>query len=693
MAVITVSSLLLAFMLFYFYTGGGMLMIMMALVFFLLTAFLVSLLFYRIYSRPLIKSWIKGERRIKMQTRKQFADFMDDLPLGVFIKDENSRSVYLNKYMDTVFGKSNCIGKTPYNIFDSDTADRVCKEDKRVLKGENVMVEEALTDKNGKSRVYMTHKFLMQEEDADPMVGGISIEITRRREAEYKLRILGRAIRNSPVCVVITDPEGYIEFVNPAFVNSTGYSFAEVMGKNTRLINSEKHDKYFFRDMWTTINKGDDWQGEILNRKKDGTLFWELVNISSVKNKEGKITHFVAIKDNISKRKQMEADLLEAKEEAEESDRLKSAFLANMSHEIRTPMNAIVGLSSLLSDPGLPLSERNGFSSVIQENSNVLLQLIDDIVDISKIEAGQIVMRPAHCEVNSLLSDIYESFVLLVRDKKEKLQLSLKTDYPGEKLYTVTDASRLRQVIANLISNALKFTERGEIEFGCSKDGKGHIKFFVKDTGIGIPREKHRLIFDRFRQADDSRTRNHQGAGLGLSISKSLVELLGGSIWVESEEGKGSEFYFTIPLQGSDDEHPVDKKEILTPPDLTGRSILVVEDIEVNYRLIKEFLRKTGADILWAKTGLQALELCHDHSELSLVLLDLNLPDIHGKDVLPEIKKLRRNLPVIIQTAYTMDGEREQCYKAGCEGFITKPIRKEQLVEAMRDCIFQNNHD
>jgi PAS domain S-box-containing protein len=686
--VITTAVGLLGYVLHISLQTGSTAIIIIILLISLILAFMVSLLFYYFYSRPLIKFWCRAEQHARVQTRKQFADFMDDLPLGVFIKDDKSKAVYLNKYMDTVFGKSNCMGKSPYNIYDRTTADRVMSEDKRVLAGENVMIEESLTDKNGRNRVYMTHKFLMQEEDSDPLIGGISIEITRRREAEYKLRILSKAIRNSPVCVIITDPGGMIEYVNPAFVNSTGYSFAEVMGENTRIINSGRHEKQFFSDMWSVIKQGQDWQGEILNKKKDGSLFWELVNISSVKNNVGEITHFVAIKDNISKRKHMEEELLRAKEKAEDSDRLKSAFLANMSHEIRTPMNAIVGLSSLLSDPELPLSERAGFSSIIQENSNVLLQLIDDIVDVSKIEAGQIKIRPAVCEINALLTEIHESYTLQIRNKGDKVKLLLNKSLNGQKQYTITDSYRLRQVLTNLISNALKFTDQGTVEFGYSIKNENEIQFFVKDTGIGIPADKHDLIFDRFRQADDTSTRYHQGAGLGLSISKSLVELLGGRIWVESARGHGSSFYFTIPMRKSSDKKGTEAQnpELLSIPDLTGKTILVVEDLEVNYTLLEALLKKTGANLPWAENGINALEYFKNNNDISLVLLDLNLPDIHGLDVLMEIKKKHKDLPVIIHTAYAMNGEKEVCLKAGCDGFITKPINLENLVRTIKDC-------
>lgn len=689
MTVILLSSALLVFIFTNLHQEGNLFSTASALLLMITGAFFTSLLLCRFLVQPFSSPAQRGKQNITPEKRKQFADFMDDLPLGVFIKNNQSRAVYINKYMDKVFGESNCMGKTPYNIFDKKTAGRVMDEDRRALRGESVMVEEVITDKHGRERVFMTHKFRMLEENEEPQIGGISIEITRRREAEYKLRILSKAIRNSPVCVIITDPEGNIEYVNPAFVNSTGYSFAEVMGKNMSVINSGRHDESFFRDMWKRIKQGNDWQGEILNRKKDGTLFWELVSISSVVNREGNISHFVAIKDDISNRKQMEEVMRKAKEKAEDSDRLKSAFLANMSHEIRTPMNAIVGLSGLMSDPELPVTERQNFSEIIRENSNLLLQLIDDIVDISKIEAGQINIRPAICDIKSLMADIYESYKLQIKDREDNLRFLLNRDDSPERLYTFTDGQRLRQVIMNLISNALKFTEKGSVQFGCKLTETSEILFYVKDTGIGIPKDKLELIFDRFRQVEETEARNHRGAGLGLSISKSLVELLGGSIWAESEKGKGSCFSFTIPYQ-----HVSASKERSSAtydsgiyPRLPGENILVVEDLEVNYRLIEAMLKKSGASIIRAKTGKDALEMISNGMNISLVLLDLNMPDIHGYDILVEIKKSRENLPVIIQTAYAMNGEKERCRKAGCDNYITKPIQVEQLISAVQECL------
>jgi PAS domain S-box-containing protein len=660
--------------------------------FLLFASFAVSLFFFRICTKPLLKLMYRDEQEVLLKTREQFTGFMDELPIGVFIKDDQSRAVYLNKYMDKVFCKPNCIGKTPYNIFDREIANRVILEDKRALSGESFMVEEVLTDKHGKERIYMTHKFCMWDGQGNKrMIGGISIEITLRREAEYKLRILSQAIKNSPVCVLITDPHGHIEYVNPAFVNSTGYSFAEVMGENMSIINSGNHEKAFFSEMWKKIKSGGDWQGEILNRRKDGTSFWEFVSISSVTNRHGEITHYVAIKDDISKRKLVEEAHKQAKEKAEENDRLKSAFLANMSHEIRTPMNAIVGLSGLMADPELSFEEKENFSAIIKENSDVLLQLIDDIVDISKIEAGQIIMRPAGCNVNALMRDIYDTFKIQIKERENKLKLILNLEELKGEIRTFTDAQRLRQVITNLVSNALKFTDRGSVELGCRMDNETRLLFFVKDTGIGIPKNKHEMIFDRFGQVDDSRTKIHRGAGLGLSISRSLVQLMGGSIWVKSEKGKGAAFFFTVPYRQALPLQEKPEQEVLTWPVLNDRNILLIENRKASYGLTGKMLRKTGAGILRAGTGAQALEIINTVTDLALVLLDLNLPDKDGYDILQEIRKISPDVPVIIQTAYAMNGERERCLKAGCNGYITKPVSIERLIAVIRQCVVENH--
>jgi len=334
--------------------------------------------------------------------------------------------------------------------------------------------------------------------------------------------------------------------VNPKFTEITGYTFEELKGQNPRILKSGEMTAEDYKNIWDTISSGEVWRSEFHNRRKDGELYWEWATMTSIKNEQGEITNYIAIKEDISLRKQMEADLIVAKEKAEESDRLKSAFLANMSHEIRTPLNSIIGFSELLTDPAFEVDQKTEFINHIITNGNNLLNIISDIVDISKIESGEITIRNSVIPVKSLLNNIRDIHLPKVEEKN--LQLKCICSFPEECTKSVfADKERLYQIFNNLISNALKFTSKGYIEIGCRQVGE-MIEFQVSDTGIGIPPDYHHKIFDRFRQVEASYTRKFGGNGLGLAISKNLVELMGGAIWVESEVGKGSTFYFTLPL-------------------------------------------------------------------------------------------------------------------------------------------------
>lgn len=300
-----------------------------------------------------------------------------------------------------------------------------------------------------------------------------------------------------------------------------------------------------YKDLWRTISSGEIWKKELLNRKKDGSLFWESVTLTSIKNDKGIITNYIALKEDINTRKLMEAELIQAKEKAEESDRLKSAFLANMSHEIRTPLNSIIGFSELLNDPDFDEVQKKDFIKAIVENGNSLLVIISDIMDFSMLEARQMKVRKERISVKKMMHDLEHDF----SKKAQAKGLRFITNAPAE-LPDVTiesDLYRIKQIFNNLIGNSLKFTTEGFIEVGF-KIANDNIIFHVKDTGIGISPEFHQAIFERFRQVDTARTRKYGGNGLGLSISKNLVELLGGNIWLNSEPGEFSDFFFTIPL-------------------------------------------------------------------------------------------------------------------------------------------------
>lgn len=370
------------------------------------------------------------------------------------------------------------------------------------------------------------------------------IDLTERKNAEKQVKLLSRAIEQSTVTVVITDKNGNIEYANPKFTEITGYTIAEVQGKSTRLLQSGKQANEFYQNLWNTILSGNDWHGEFQNRKKNGELYWESAVISSILDNQGDIAFFFAVKEDITEKKKMLEDLITSKVKAEESDRLKSAFLANMSHEIRTPMNGILGFADLLKQPNLSGTTKNEYISIIEQSGARLLSIINDIVDISKIESGQMKVSFSETDVNEQIEYIYSFFRPEI--EKKGVKLSLNIALPSKEAVINTDSDKIYAVFINLVKNAIKFTTTGSIELGYEKVDN-FLQFFVRDTGIGIRPHLLNIIFERFRQGSDFLTRNYEGAGLGLSISKAYVEMLGGKIWAESEEKKGSIFYFTIP--------------------------------------------------------------------------------------------------------------------------------------------------
>ncbi len=363
-------------------------------------------------------------------------------------------------------------------------------------------------------------------------------------ELKHGIKTLLKVIERSPVSIIITNALGEIQFVNARFTFSMQYSFDDVKGKNPRIFNSEHHSQEVFELMWKTIRAGNIWHGEFQNRKKDGTVFWENVIISPLIENNGTISNYILIMDDNTERKKISENLVAAKEKAEESDQLKSAFLSNMSHEIRTPMNGIIGFSELLLDPFLESGQIAKFAGIINKSGNRLLSIVEDIMDISKIESCQIQVKKQLLSVNQLINAIQKEYSFKAIEKGIELRLEmLSLQY---ELFIESDETKLSKVLTNFVDNSIKFTHDGYVEIGI-KLTEDFVQFHIKDTGIGIQKEFHDKIFERFRQTESVYTRKYGGIGLGLTISKGLVELLGGTVWFESEPGKGSIFYFSIP--------------------------------------------------------------------------------------------------------------------------------------------------
>jgi signal transduction histidine kinase/CheY-like chemotaxis protein len=401
---------------------------------------------------------------------------------------------------------------------------------------------------------------------------------------------------------------------------------------------------------------------------------------------EGEEFNFVFSR-NITERKISEEKLKNAKDRAEKSDKLKSAFLANMSHEIRTPMNAINGFINLLGDPDITQEQKDEIIELAQSSSNDLLNIINDIIDISKIEADELVVNKSLNYVNPLLQGIYKTYLNdITYIQKENLKLKLELEANSDKIAVFTDSVRFKQIMNNLVGNAIKFTDKGEVVIGykqIKQGGRKLLRFYIKDTGIGITEERLDLIFNRFNHLADDRIRSYKGTGLGLSISKKLVDLLGGQLNVDSEEGVGSVFYFSLPYQMLDNAYTGngEKSVRMAKMNWTGKTILIVEDTPSNYYLIENYLKATGIRIFWAKSGREALDLFKSEGNFDVVLMDIQLPGINGYEATKLIKAHNKRVPIIAQTAYALAGEREHSISEGCDDYIAKPIKKESLLE------------
>ncbi len=408
---------------------------------------------------------------------------------------------------------------------------------------------------------------------------------------------------------------------------------------------------------------------------------------SLLRNIKGDLKTIEGQFSDITLRKQSEMELINAKERAEESDRLKSAFLANMSHEIRTPMNAIIGFTQLLADPNIASNKKKEFIKIITHNGQTLIRLIDDIIDIARIEAGQLNINIAECHLNVLLPELQKQFLEILQTVGKK-NIDIILDIPSEKIICYTDAFRLRQVLSNLIDNAIKFTNEGYIEIGLRKTDDNKLLFFVRDTGIGIPEDKRKLVFDRFRQLEEADTRSYGGTGLGLTISQNLVRMLNGEIHVDSKPGEGSTFYFALPLpilEIDKEFESVQKEDLFDYKNVWKDKIfLVAEDDKYNFRIIEELLRITNVTVIHVWNGKEVIEELRKNNKFDLILMDIRMPVINGLIATQEIRKTYPDIIIIAQTAYANEEDKHLCIAAGCNDYVSKPIDKNQLLNTIR---------
>ncbi|MCX6240091.1 MAG: PAS domain S-box protein [Bacteroidia bacterium] len=518
-------------------------------------------------------------------------------------------------------------------------------------------------------------------------------DITERKRAEKEIAMLAHSLKSVNECVSITDLDDKILFVNELFLKTYGYEINELIGKHISIVSSQNNEQEQVKEISTSTILGG-WQGELLNKRSDGSEFPIFLSTTTIKDKESNILGLIGVATDISERKRAEKELIVAKERAEESDNLKTSFLNNISHEIRTPFNGILGFLSLLQDDDMTANERDEYISIINKSAYRLMNTINDIVEISQIQAGQIKLSVTKTNIRKLTSEVYSHFKS--EAESNGLKFYIKNDLPNDLENIHTDSIKLNAILSVLILNAIKFTKTGSIQFGISlidtvveTQGRAslQIQFSIKDTGVGISKSKQHAIFERFMQADGSNTRSFEGSGLGLAIAKAYVEMLGGKIWVESEEGEGSVFYFTIPYRVEPEEKDVNKIVVSDKGSQNQHKplkILIAEDDEESAILLALAIKVFSKEVIKVRTGVEAIEACRNYPDIDMILMDIKMPDMNGHEATRQIRQFNRDVIIIAQTAYALTGDQERAIEAGCNDYISKPIKKEQFMELMK---------
>ncbi|MBP7552051.1 MAG: PAS domain S-box protein [Spirochaetes bacterium] len=667
-------------------------------------------IYYEVYAFPLINEnkileilidvseRIQYEKRIKINEEK-YQNIIDKVKNYIYRVEYNDGTVvsaYHSPMREIVTGYS----QEDYNKNADLWADMIHPEDKeKVLnyfnnlpKNNNIKtIEHRIICKDGSIKwVSNTSNVEFNSEGKKISETGYIIDITEKKEMEEKnlktldvLEQLSFAVEQSPNSIVITDINGTIEYVNAKFTQITGYSKQEAIGNNPRILKSGDQTTDYYNNLWDSLKEGKEWRGEFHNKKKNGEYYWELASISPIRNTNGEITHYIAIKEDISERKEFEKELVEAKIIAENATQAKSDFLANMSHEIRTPMNAIIGMTNLLIDTKLT-AEQKEYANTIYNSADVLLSLINDILDLSKIESGKLTLE----KIDFNLIDAVESSIDLVALSAAKKGIEI-ISYIDAKIpsFIKGDPVRIRQILINLINNAVKFTNDGEIEVNATlveeNENSFLIEFNVRDTGIGIKEEDLPKLFQSFMQVDSSTTRKFGGTGLGLSICKQLVRLMGGELSVESDYGYGSTFSFYIK---ADKPTGIFKLEC-SANSFKDMKFLIFDDNDSFNKSIKKYIEEWGGNLLIVNNKEKCLELT-DFSQFQAMIIKYDL--LKDKNLINSITIHKIDVKKILLTStsfYTNEDFAKDELRILGQNQIQKPVKKSALFKALQKII------
>ena len=640
---------------------------------------------------------IKAKKRAE-ESEERYKVLIDCIPnTSILLFDQDKRYFLVggSEIEKSGFDKTFLVGHTLSEAYPPDVAELFSPIYDKALQGISTSIEH----KYGEAYYHQQLMPIMVSVGVGQAGMVISTNITERILQQEKVNHLAAIVQSSEDAIIGKDLKGIITSWNQGAERLFGYRSKEMIGQPiTKIIPIGRRSEEV--EILHKISQGDRILNfETIRLTKNNQILDVSVTVSPILDSTGKIVGASKVVRDISERKRLieelevqNAELSQRNDElriatgkAEESDRLKSAFLSNMSHEIRTPMNGIMGFTELLKDFDLTNEEQQQYILIIQKAGNRLLNIINDIIDISKIESGLMNVNISQSNINEQIEFIHSFFKTEVERKGMKLHY--KTTLPEINAFIFTDREKLFAILTNLVKNAIKYSDRGSIEFGyhlVETHGRASIlKFYVKDTGIGIPKDRQEAVFQRFIQADIVDKMARQGAGLGLTISKAYIEMLGGNISIESEEGVGSTFYFTLPYQTKlNGKNGIPHEILITSEEIQMKKlkILLVEDDKISRELLGRQVSMNGNEILEARTGLEAIDIFHANPDIDLILMDIQMPDMNGYEATRQIRQFDEKVVIIAQTAFAMGSEKKKAIDAGCTDYIAKPILKASLL-------------
>ncbi|MFW6020168.1 MAG: PAS domain S-box protein [Bacteroidales bacterium] len=645
------------------------------------------------------------DKKTKDQTPSEtYRNLIENLNEVIYKLNHKGEIIYISPNIDIISGYSAgyLTGRKFIDlVHPEDKANRL-ENFKKALAGENTPTNYRFLTKSGQTVWVQTNARPIIKNNKPVGIQGVLTNITKLKNTEQKLQKsrnnyknqsqrLSALLASLPGGVLIETPQREVLFANQKFCElfNVDCPYDQITDTNLQEIPKNKEPLLINENEYiANIKKTQQKEQSALTEEielKDGRFFErDFVPVEIESGQYEYLWHYREIterKKAEEKIKETNEELKAAKKRAEESDKLKSAFLANMSHEIRTPMNAVIGFANILLEKNLSRDEIHESAKIISNNGTHLLQLIDDIIDISKIDAGELSVFAEEVNITNLMEELHSIFKKQLQEKgKQNIELTYRTPYYP--IFAITDKTRLRQILTNLLGNAIKFTQSGRIEFGYEQHD-AHLKFFVQDSGKGIEEHKINHIFDRFNQLSGHREKNYGGAGLGLSISKACVELLGGNIWVESSFGKGTTFIFTIEYIPGNKQQELKEETAMPKTSFAGQHVLIAEDDDVNFQYFQTILKNVNLRISRAEKGEEVFEAINNSPDIALILMDIQMPAPNGLETTKKLREENINIPVIMQTAYAFSSDREESIKAGANEYISKPINKTELYKLM----------